>query len=198
MGKTTAFVIGGVVGAAAALLLAPRSGAETRAMAAEAANNFISNPTADGASVKEAWNNAVAKGEEFFAKTGSVVSGATGDTYAKVVDAATDAYTKVSEFAGDTFVKASDAAAVAATKAKDTFDSLGAKAQTTVEEEVIPVFTEQDDELRAKMELARQRIAEQIAKNAADAKARAEAIAAAAAEDAANAVGEVAEATKAE
>lgn len=39
------FLIGGVVGAVAALLAAPRSGAETRAMVADKAGEFAATPS---------------------------------------------------------------------------------------------------------------------------------------------------------
>lgn len=208
MGKTASFVIGGLLGAGVALLLAPRTGAETRAMVGEMASGFINSPAGDSSvSVKEAWDNAFAKGEEFFTKGCAVVSAVAGGAYSKVADVAGgaytrvadvagDAYSKVADVAGDAFVKAQDVAAVAVSRAQGGIAKVAAKAQSVAEDEVIPVFTEKDDELRAKMEAARQRIAEQIAKNAADARARAEAAAAAVVEDAAKAVEDAAEAVE--
>lgn len=43
MNKFVTFLFGGAIGACAALLLAPRSGAETRNLVADQANNFASN-----------------------------------------------------------------------------------------------------------------------------------------------------------
>lgn len=198
MGKTSAFVVGSLLGAGVALLLAPRTGAETRAMVGDAAASFLNTaPEGEGnVSVKEAWDNAFAKGEELFSKGRAVVTDIAGDAYTKVADVAGDTYTKVADFAGETFVKASDAATVAVSKAQETIAKAAVKAKGVVTEEAAPVFTENDDELRAKMEVARQRIAEQIAKNAAEAKARAEAVVATVAKEAAEAVEAVADAVE--
>lgn len=109
-----AFVLGGVVGAAIALLYAPRTGAETRAMVADRANAAWGDARDFGA-------RAQVRGQEIYenaqARTQAVREGAA----ARVQEAA---------------------------------------------ETIKPVFTEKNDELREKIEAARQRIAAQAAKNA--------------------------------
>lgn len=159
MSKVSSFVIGGLLGAGIALLVAPRSGAETRAKVVETVNGLGSDVSgADlGEAARRTWDNAVAKGEEWYAKGSAYVS----DAAAKVSDAASDAATKISDYADQASGKVQDAVATAVTSKRD---------EAT---QAAPAFSDVDDELRAKMETARQRIAEQIARNAEEAKARA-------------------------
>ena len=173
MGRGASFLAGGLIGAVAVFALVP----EARERAKDAANAFINSaPAGEGQpTIKEAWDNAVAKGEDLFAKSRDAVSDAAG----KAGINAGDVYAKVADAAGDAFAKVQDVATDAAAKVQEVYVKASGKVADGAEE-VIPVFADQDDELRAKMEAARQRIAEQIAKNAADAKARAEAAAAAA------------------
>lgn len=127
-----AFIIGGIAGAVAALLFAPRSGADTRAMVAEKANSVLGDAQDWGAqastNVQNAYQQAAARGAEVV-----------GDVTAK----------------GQGFV-----------------DEMVARGQGVVggvqeaAGNMKPVFAEKNDELREKIEAARQRIAAQVAKNA--------------------------------
>lgn len=123
--KIGAFLLGGVVGAVVGILLAPRSGEETRTMIADKANDVWGEAQEWGsqasAAAQRAYKNAAAKGQE-------VVSELTSKGQ-EVVQAATG---KIQEAAGN----------------------------------VKPVFEEKNDELRDKIDAARQRIAAQVAKNA--------------------------------
>ena len=68
------FLIGGVVGAVAALLAAPRSGAETRAMVADKAGEFAGNAQQWGdsaaAGAQHIYQEAATKGAEVAKKFG--------------------------------------------------------------------------------------------------------------------------------
>lgn len=190
MSKFSSFVVGGLIGAGVALLVAPRTGAETRAKVSEVANGLASNvqdfaANADGASVQQAWDTVTAKGEEVI-------------NAARV--AAEGAYAKVAEFAGEAAAVVESAVeTVAATVSDLTSEVVPLSAVEGMEDAVEPaapeaaeaeapaaepvaeapaasVFASKDDELRAKMEAARQRIAEQIAKNAQEAKAKMESV----------------------
>ena len=118
MGKISSFITGAAIGVAAALLLAPKTGEQTRALVTEKANSIVGEAKDFGAGMpgtaQDVIKSAKEKGSEF-------VKSATG--------------------AGQDLVsgiKGSDDAASA----------------------------EPDDELRAKIEAARQRIAAQVAENA--------------------------------
>lgn len=127
-----AFIIGGIAGAVAALLFAPRSGADTRAMVAEKANSVLGDAQDWGAqasaNVQNAYQQAAARGAE-------------------VVDDVT-------------------------AKGQGFVDEMVARGQGVVggvqeaAGNMKPVFAEKNDELREKIEAARQRIAAQVAKNA--------------------------------
>ena len=188
MGKKSAFIIGGLLGAGVALMLAPRTGAETRAMVGEFAGSFLGNSSGDGEAapvdVKQVWDAAYAKGEELIAKGkaaaeqfGAKAAEVAQETVTKAAAVASDAAARGADVAGDTFAKVQDVANTAAAKAKDVYVKAVGKASEAADD-VVAAYADKDDELRARMELARQRIAEQIAKNAEEAKARREAIAA--------------------
>lgn len=119
------FIIGGLVGAVAALLYAPRKGEETRNMVAEKANEMWGEAqvwsTQAAESAQQVYQQAAVRGQEIVADV--TVKGQ------QVVDAASE---RVQAVAGN------------------------AK----------PSFVEKNDELRDKIEAARQRIAAQVAKNA--------------------------------
>ena len=69
MGKISSFITGAAVGVAAALMLAPRTGEETRAMVAEKANAFADEAKDFSAGMpgtaKDAYNNVRDKGAAF-------------------------------------------------------------------------------------------------------------------------------------
>ena len=74
------FLIGGVVGAVAALLAAPRSGAETRAMVADKAGEFAGNAQQWGdsaaAGAQHIYQEAATKGAEVGIGTGGKIDAA--------------------------------------------------------------------------------------------------------------------------
>ncbi len=118
------FLAGGAIGAVAALLCAPRTGEETRAIVAEKAN--------------AAWGDAQSIGAN----------------------------------AGCSAQQAYQAASV---RGQEVVSNVNARVQE-VASNIKPNFTQSNDELREKIEAARQRIANQVAKNAeADSAAAAEA-----------------------
>ena len=137
--KLAWFICGGVVGAVAALLYAPRSGAETRAMVAEKANEVWGQTKDWGAqaseNVQQIYKEATEKGQEVFAKGQAMVQNA-------------------------------------AEKAQETAKDMAGKAKEAASN-VAPKFAESNDQLRDKIEAARQRIATQVMKNAQEAEAKA-------------------------
>lgn len=135
-GKFGAFVVGGVVGAAFALLYAPRTGQETRALVADRAN--------------EAWGTAQRCGVEAQLRGQQIY----GDMSAK----GQAAYQAASANAQQAYTQASETAQDAINAAQSHMQDM--------RDNVKPVFTEKNDELREKIEAARQRIASQVAKNA--------------------------------
>ena len=123
--KGFVFLAGGLIGAAIALLYAPRSGAETRAIVSE--------------KVSEAWGGAQ--------EIGSQVSENAQRFYQ-------DAAAKGQEFYQAAVVKGQEVVGAASARMQE------------AESVLKPMFAEKNDELRAKIEAARQRIAAQVARNA--------------------------------
>lgn len=134
------FLLGGVVGAAAALLYAPRTGVETRALVADKANEAWGAAQHYGAEAQmrgqQIYNTAVARGQEV-AKT--------------AVDAAQETAERTTQVAQNAFAEVQDRV-------------------VTARDNVRPVIAEKNDELREKIDAARERIASQVAKNAAETK----------------------------
>lgn len=148
--KLGTFLIGGVVGAAIALLYAPRTGQETRAIVTEKMN--------------EAWGGA----QEF----GSQASTTAHQAYQEAANRGQvifqDVAAKSQEVAQTVAARGQEVAQTVATKGQELYG----QAQSRVQEAagtIKPVFTEKNDDLREKIEAARQRIAEQVTKNAASA-----------------------------
>ena len=112
--KVGTFLIGGLVGAAVALLYAPRSGYETRAMVTDKMN--------------AAWGEAQELGAQASDKAQQVYQDATS-------------------------------------KGQELYGAASARVQEAADN-IKPVFSEKNDDLREKIEAARQRIAAQVAKNA--------------------------------
>jgi len=113
MNKATVFLMGGLVGAVAGLLYAPRSGAETRVLVSERMNSMYTEAVESGyvpAAAQTVCTNASVVGQDLYDKASA---------YAK---------------------EAAESAA--------------------------PVFADRSDELREKIEAARQRIAAQVIQNA--------------------------------
>ena len=139
-GKLAPFIFGGALGAVVALLYAPKTGEETRAYVADKAN--------------EAWGNAQnfgtdaqTRGQQFAAE-----AKAKGETL----------YQNLSENAQQTYAQAS-------TRAQDAVAAVQARVQEA-KDNGAPFAANANDELREKIEAARQRIAAQVAKNAEAAK----------------------------
>ena len=133
MKKLSAFVFGGVVGAAAALMVAPRPGDETRAIVTDWATNAM------------------------------------GDNGANITERVQVRRDQITHDAGVVANQAGVIAADVAEKAKATVADVAASVQS-------PQFgkkqaePETDAELRARIEQARARIANQVAENAANAR----------------------------
>lgn len=125
--KLGAFVIGGLVGAAVALLYAPRTGMETRALVSER--------------MGAAWGGAQEFGTQ--AQVNAQQAYQTAVERGQVV--AQDVAARGQEIYGQAQARVQDAAGV-----------------------VKPVITDKNDQLREKIEAARQRIAAQVARNAED------------------------------
>ncbi len=146
------FLAGSVIGAAVALLYAPRSGAQTRALVAEKANAAWGQAQDFGA-------QAAARGQEAYA--GAVAQGQR--MYGQAQDLGQTVYTNVTA--------ASQAAgARAAAAGKQVYEAAAQRVHSTAEA-VRPIFVEKNDDLRAKIDAARERIAAQVAKNAEEAQA---------------------------
>ncbi|MBQ9069579.1 MAG: YtxH domain-containing protein [Eggerthellaceae bacterium] len=138
-GRIGFFIIGGIVGAAAALLYAPRTGEETRAYMADKANEAWGNAQSAGTDAQSFYEEAKSRGQE---------------VYQSAAETASAAYTRAAATAQD---------AINSVQEKIQGGSLGGVAATA-----------QNDELREKIEAARQRIASQVAKNAEAAKSAGE------------------------
>ncbi len=152
--KLGIFLAGGVIGAAVALLYAPRPGAETRAIVAEKANEAWSQAQELGA-------QAVVRGQEAYA--GAVAQGQR--VYDQAQDLGQAVYANVAT--------ASQAAGIhAAAVGKQAYEGArvgahaAARRMQSAAENMRPVFSAKNDELRAKIDAARERIAAQVAKNA--------------------------------
>lgn len=142
--KLGVFLAGGLVGAAAALLCAPRSGRETRTLVADKVNEAWGEAqnlgTQAGSNVQQAYQTATARGQE-------VAQGAVAR--------------------GQEFAQAAQA------RGQQIYGQATARVQE-VASNINPGFGQRDDELRAKIEAARQRIANQVAQNAEQSSAAAE------------------------
>lgn len=129
--KFGVFLIGGAVGAIAALLAAPRSGRETRAMVADRANAVLDDA--------QGWSaQASDRAQNFYHQAAA----------------------KGAEVVGDVTAKSQEIADEVVARGHAAVDSVQEAAGS-----MKPVFTEKNDELREKIEAARQRIAAQVAKN---------------------------------
>lgn len=137
--KLGAFVVGGLLGAAVALLYAPRTGVETRALVSEKMNTAWGGAQQFGAqaqaNAQQAYQTAVERGQ--------VVA---QDVAARSQSVAQNVAACGQELYGQAQARVQEAAGV-----------------------VKPVITDKNDQLREKIEAARQRIAAQVARNAEEA-----------------------------
>lgn len=142
--KLGAFVVGGLVGAAVALLYAPRAGVETRAMVSERMGAAWGDAQQFGAQAQagaqQAYQTAVARGQ--------VVA---QDVATRGQSMAQNVAARGQELYGQAQARVQEAAGV-----------------------VKPAIVDKNDQLREKIEAARQRIAAQVARNAEDAAESAE------------------------
>ena len=127
MGKFFPFVIGGIIGAAAGMLLSPRTGAENRAKISEALNENVKIEVP--ANVQE--------------KAGQFVDAA-ASTSQKVINTVVD-------------------------NGSDAYKNVVSRVN---QNPTVQAFSDNGDELRQKIDAARERIATQVAKNAEAARAR--------------------------
>lgn len=135
-GKIGAFIAGGAIGAVVALLYAPRTGEESRALVADKAN--------------EAWGATQQYGAEAHVRGQQIYNDVTTKGHAAYENASANAQHAYDNMSAG---------------AQDAFNAAQARVEN-VRGNVKPVFTEKNDELRDKIEAARQRIATQVAKNA--------------------------------
>lgn len=140
--KFTWFALGAAAGAAAALLYAPRPGVETRALVGEKAN-AVCGEARD-------W--------------GMATSVNASDAYRKAQDRGSVAYQNAQ-------VKGREFAKNAQEKTSGLYNSAAARVQEKIHG-VSPAFSGSNDDLREKIEAARQRIAAQVAANAEESKAQ--------------------------
>ena len=138
--KLGVFLAGGLVGAVAALLCAPRTGSETRNMVAEKANAV--------------WGEA----QELGAQTASTAQQVVEDV------AGADAAARTQTFAQDAVAKGQNVVSAVASKGQEIYGAAASRVQE-VKSGVKPAPDSTDD-LREKIEAARARIAAQDAKNA--------------------------------
>ena len=140
--KLGVFLAGGLVGAAAALLCAPRTGREARGMVAEKVNAV--------------WGEA----QELGAQTASTAQQVVEDV------AGPEAATRTQSFAQDAVSKGQNVVSAVASKGQEIYGAAASRVQQAAGS-VKPAASETDD-LREKIEAARARIAAQVAKNAAE------------------------------
>lgn len=163
--KLGIFLAGGVIGAAVALLYAPRPGVETRAMVAERANEAWGQAQDFGGQVavrgQEVYAGAVAQGQraygqaqEFGQTVYTNVTAASQAAGARAAAMGKQAYEAAAAGAKQAYAGAKTGAAAAAHRVQETAET------------VRPIFAEKNDELRAKIDAARERIAAQVTKNA--------------------------------
>lgn len=151
MARIGSFVFGGVVGALAALLYAPRKGEETRALVSEKVNAVWGEAKDWGASAS---TNAQAAYQDAQERGAAVIQ----DLAGKGQEFAQNAQAKGAEFAQNAQAKGAEFYDAAAGRVQD--------AASAVSDAVKPVFDDSNDDLRDKIEAARQRIAAQVVKNA--------------------------------
>ncbi len=147
MGKLSTLIIGGAIGAAAALLYAPRRGEETRAMVSEKVNAI--------------WGEA----KDFTARAPQGVQAAYDSAQTRGESVFHGAAVKGQEFAQTAKVQATEFAHKATEKGQEAYNAVASRVQEAVSAgPEHPAVA--SDELREKIEAARQRIAAQVVKNA--------------------------------
>lgn len=140
-GKFGPFIVGGLLGAVAALLYTPRTGEEMRAIVADKAN--------------EAWGQA----QEAGAQVGDRGAAFYGEAQAR----GQQVYEQVQARGQEAYTAATNAAGQAFETAQGVFNQAAERVQE-MRTNAAPVAT--NDELREKIEAARARIASQVAASA--------------------------------
>lgn len=133
-------ILGGAIGAAIGILYAPRAGKKTRALLAE--------------KTEALWGEEAQKKGTIFGEVAKTTKTAVEAGQSLINDA------KASKF-GD-FTKGATA------KGKKFAKETSEKVEEFTNENVRPVFSEKNDELRKKIDSAREKIASQVAKNIED------------------------------
>lgn len=146
--KFGAFLLGGAVGAIVALLCAPRTGVETRAAVADRLNT--------------AWNGAQDFGEKAGAQTQQVYQNVT----ARGQEFAQTAAANAQEFAQTAAARGQEFAQAATERGQEFAQAAAARVQQAAGNMKAASASLNSDELREKIEAARQRIASQVVRNA--------------------------------
>ena len=152
-GKFGPFVIGGLLGAAVALLYTPRTGEEMRAVVADKANEAWGQAQQAGATASERsanfYGEAQARGQAAY----SAATDRAQQAYSVATDRAQQAYSAASNVAGQAFETAQGVFNQAADRVQEMRGGAAPAAGG-------------NDELREKIEAARARIASQVAASA--------------------------------
>lgn len=168
--KLGVFLIGGAIGATIALLCAPRTGVETRAVVADRLNTAWNGAQDFGANAaaqtQQVYQNVSARGQEFAQTAGARVQDFTQVAGARVQDFAQTASTRGQEFAQTAGARAQEFAQTAATRGQEFAQGAAARVQQAAGNVKAAGASLNGDELREKIEAARQRIASQVVKNA--------------------------------
>jgi len=135
MSRIIPFVVGGAVGVAAALLYAPRSGDQTRAMVSEKVNALWGEAKdfGSGVNVQDVYKNAQEKGAAAFQNAAS---------------------------------KSQEFAAQAQAQAGGFMNAAAERVKAVTGGEAAPAYSGDSDDLKERIEAARQRIAAQVMENA--------------------------------
>lgn len=195
--KLGMFIGGACVGAAAALLCAPRSGAETRAMVcnevdamikdAQQAGTRATEVAYDAADAAQDTVEAVIESDDPVGAATDAAQGFAQKAVAKGQEVAQQAKAKGQEVAQ----QAQEVYGQAKAKGQEVYGQASSRVQGAAEN-LRPAFASRNDDLREKIEEARSRIAAQVARNAEEAAGAAEPVAAEPVEPAAAAEAEAA------
>lgn len=154
-----AFLIGASAGAIIALLCAPRSGVETRAVVADRLNTAW-NGAQDfgakaGAQTQQVYQNVTARSQEF-----AQSAAARGQEFAQNVAS------RGQEFAQNAVSRGQEFAQTAASRGQEFAQGAAARVQQAAGSVRAAGASLNNDELREKIDAARQRIASQVVRNA--------------------------------
>lgn len=157
--KFGVFLLGGAVGAVVALLCAPRTGVETRAIVADRLNTAW-NGAQDfgmqaGAQTQQVYQNVTARGQEF-----AQTAVARGQEFAQTAAA------RGQEFAQTAAARGQEFAQTAVSRGQEFAQTATERVQQAAGNVKAASSQIGGDELREKIEAARQRIASQVVKNA--------------------------------